>query len=156
MTEQFEKMMGKTARNINVGYLSALFDMAIESISKIAVDERIPSAIHKTINPMLDDMIDELCSMKNNTLATIMFEGGEETKVVQLNEKESEIHTPARDRAIGVHCKFTNIVGKQCFSCRHSEIIKNRPKYVVCNKLQMEIPSNYTCDKFDKYGQESE
>lgn len=80
---EFEKMMQITTRNINVGYLSALFDTAIESISKIAVDERISNAIHKTINPMLDGMIDELCSMKNNTLATMMFVNDEKTKVVQ-------------------------------------------------------------------------
>lgn len=83
MTEQFEEMMSKTARNVNAGYLSAMFDMAIECIAKIAVDERIPNAIHKTVNPMLDEMIDELHSMKNNTMATVMFANDEKTKVVQ-------------------------------------------------------------------------
>lgn len=94
MTEQFEEMMRKTARNINVGYLSALFDTAIETISKIAVDERISEPIHKAINPMLDDMIGQLHSMKNNTMATMMFEGGEETKVMQpksLNVTKEEV-----------------------------------------------------------------
>lgn len=65
-------------------------------------------------------------------------------------------NTPARDRAIGVHCRFTNIIGKQCLVCGHSEIIQNRPAYVVCDKLQMEIPCNYTCDKFDRYGEVEE
>ena len=83
MNEQFEEMMRKTSRDINVGYLSALFDTAIEYIAKIAVDERISNAIHKIINPMLDDMIRQLHSMKNNTMATIMFEGGDKTKVMQ-------------------------------------------------------------------------
>lgn len=80
---EFEEMMRKTSRNIDVGYLSALFDTTIESISKIAVDERISNVIHKTINPMLDNMIDELYSMKNNTLATMMFANDEKTKIVQ-------------------------------------------------------------------------
>lgn len=86
MTEQFEKMMQETARNINVGYLSALFDTAIEYIAKIAVDERISEPIHKAINPTLDDMIRQLHSMKNNTMATMMYEGGEKTKVMQPKE----------------------------------------------------------------------
>lgn len=90
MTEQFEEMMRKTSRNINVGYVSALFDTAIEYIGKIAVDERIPNPIHKTINPMLDGMIRQLHSMKHNTMATIMLESDEKTKVVQPEEKESE------------------------------------------------------------------
>ncbi len=82
--------MQKTSRNINVGYLSALFDTAIEYISKITIDERISKPIHKTINPMLDDMVGQLHSMKNNLMATMMFEGGERTKVIQPKEKESE------------------------------------------------------------------
>lgn len=88
--EKFEEMMQKTSRNINVGYLSALFDTAIEYISKITIDERISKPIHKTINPMLDDMVGQLHSMKNNLMATMMFEGGERTKVIQPKEKESE------------------------------------------------------------------
>lgn len=83
MTEQFEEMLRNTSRNIDVGYLSALFDTAIEYISKIAVDERISEPIHKAINPTLNDMVGQLYSMKNNMMATMMFEGGVKTKVVQ-------------------------------------------------------------------------
>lgn len=86
MTEQFEEMMRKTTRNIDVGYLSALFDTAIEYISKITVDDRISEPIHQAINPTLDDMIGQLYSMKNNMMATMMFEGGEKTKVVQYKD----------------------------------------------------------------------
>lgn len=110
MTEQFEEMMQKTTRNINVGYLSALFDTAIEYISKIAVDDRISEPIHKAINPMLDDMIGQLHSMKNNTMATMMFEGGEETKVVQPKDCDGGRICPKCGKVM-ILCKVT-IQGK--------------------------------------------
>ena len=61
-------------------------------------------------------------------------------------------NTPALDRAKAVHCMPTKIIGKQCLVCGYSEIIQVRPAYVVCNKLHMEIPNNFTCDEYDRYG----
>lgn len=86
--KEFAKRMQETSRNINVGYLSALFDTSIEYIGKIAVDERISSVIHDIINPMLDDMIRQLYSMKNNTMATMMFESDDRIKVGHPKEKK--------------------------------------------------------------------
>lgn len=85
-----------------------------------------------------------------------VFEELTEEKEFSKTEQDNESHTPALDRAKNAHCRATIMIGKQCLVCGHSKIIENRPAYVVCDKLQMEMPGNYTCDKFDRYGQESE
>ena len=113
----------ETIKNINVGYLSALFDTAIEYIGKIAVDERISEPIHKAINPMLDDMIGQLHSMKNNTMATIMFEDGEETKVVQHKDCDEGRICPKCGKAMILHKEERTFypIWWECDGCRHKE-----------------------------------
>ena len=88
MTEEDIKEMNKVARMIYGGAIAERFDVAIEQIAKIAVDERISEPIHKTINPMLDEMIRQLHSMRNNVMACMIGEDDTPMKVVQMEVKE--------------------------------------------------------------------
>lgn len=145
---EFEEMMQKTTRNINVGYLSALFDTAIEYISKIAVDDRISEPIHKAINPMLDDMIGQLHSMKNNTMATMMFEGGGETKVVQPVKCNHDCGIYPCIGELCKHWKSTDAPmgcdeGRICPKCGKAMI---RCKVTIQGKDEKTRYENWVCD----------
>lgn len=88
MTEWI-KEMNKTGRLLNAGAISELFQDAIQSVAKLAVDERMEKPIHDAINPMLDDMIRQLHSMMNNVMATMLLKDDVPMKAVK-NEQEKE------------------------------------------------------------------
>ena len=87
MTEEDIKEINKVARMINGGAIAEKFDFVIEQISRIAVDYRISTPIHKTINPMLNDMIRQLNSMKNNVMACMIGKDDTPMKVAQTREE---------------------------------------------------------------------
>ena len=88
MTEEDIKEMNKVASMIYGGAIAERFDVAIEQMSRIAVDDRISEPIHKTINPMLDEMIRQLLSMRNNVMACMIGKDDTPMKVVQTKVKE--------------------------------------------------------------------
>lgn len=90
MTEEDIKEINKLARTIYGGAIAERFDVAIEQISTIAVDERVSEPIHKAINPMLDDMIRQLYSMKNNVMACMIGKDDTPMKVAQPKDKEDD------------------------------------------------------------------
>lgn len=91
MTGEDIKEMRKVARMINGGAIAERFDFIIEQLGRIAVDYRVPSPIHKTINPMLNEMIRQLNSMKGNVMACMIGKDDTPMKVAQpINEKEDD------------------------------------------------------------------
>ena len=88
MTEEDIKEINKLGRMINGGAIAERFDVAIVQISRIVVDDRISEPIHKTINPMLNEMIRQLNSMKNNVMACIIGMDDTPMKVAQTKVKE--------------------------------------------------------------------
>lgn len=83
MTDEDIKEINKVGRMINGGAIAEKFDTIIEQIGRIAVDYRISASIHKTINPMLNDMIRQLNSMKNNVMACMIGKDDTPMKVAQ-------------------------------------------------------------------------
>lgn len=88
MTEEDIKEMNRVAGMIYGGAIAERFDVAIEQISRIAVDERVSEPIHKAINPMLDEMIRQLHSMRNNVMACMIGKDDTSMKVAQTEAKE--------------------------------------------------------------------
>ena len=111
MSEEIAEEINKVARMIYEGAIGERFDFIIEQLGRIAVDERITNEIHKTINPMLDDMICQLNSMKNNVIACMVGRDDTPMKVVQPTDVDlkscpccgsSRIHVIAPDN--GCYC----------------------------------------------------
>ena len=76
---------------IDAGAISELFENTIQSVAKLAVDGRMEKPIHDVINPMLDDMIRQLHSMKNNVISTMIGKDDTPVKVIRhINESEEE------------------------------------------------------------------
>lgn len=83
MTEEDIKKINKITRMMYSGAIADRFDVAIEQLSRIAVDDRISEPIHKTLNPMLDDMIRQLHIMRNNAMACMIGKDDTPMKVAQ-------------------------------------------------------------------------
>lgn len=91
MNEKDVERINKNYRLIDAGAISELFENTIQSVAKLAVDERMEKLIHDVINPMLDDMIRQLHSMKNNVIATMIGKDDTPIKVIRyINESEEE------------------------------------------------------------------
>lgn len=91
MNEKDVERINKNYRLIDAGAISELFQDAIQSVAKLAVDERMEKPIHDAINPMLDDMIRQLHSMMNNVIATMIGKDDTPVKVIRhINESEEE------------------------------------------------------------------
>lgn len=88
MSDEITKEINKVAGSIYSGAVGERFEFVIEQISRIAVDYRIPSPIHKTINPMLNDMIRQLNSMKNNVMACMIGKDDTPMKVAQPTDAD--------------------------------------------------------------------
>lgn len=83
MTEEDVKKINEFGRMKSVGAIAEKFDSIIEQIGKVAGDYRISPSIHKTINPMLDDMIRQLYIMRNNVMACMIGVDDTPMKVAQ-------------------------------------------------------------------------
>jgi hypothetical protein len=83
MTEEDVKKINEFGRMKSVGAIAEKFDSIIEQIGKVAGDYRISPSIHKTINPMLDDMIRQLYIMRNNVMACMIGVDNTPMKVAQ-------------------------------------------------------------------------
>ena len=76
--------MDENEKWIDAGYLQAMFDNAIESISKLAVTGFMDESAHNAVYPMLNDMLLTLHSMKNNVLSGMLL--GDPTPIKEGSE----------------------------------------------------------------------
>ncbi len=81
--EEFQKELDRCEDGMYAGAIADRFDVAIEQISRIAVDDRVPKSIHVVINPMLDDMIRDLSIMRNNITGCMIGKDDTPMKVAQ-------------------------------------------------------------------------
>ena len=122
MTEEDIKEINKLSRMINGGAIAERFDVAVEQISRIAVNDRISEPIHKTINPMLDEMIRQLNSMKNNVMACMIGKDDTPMKVAQHKDCDDGRICPKCGKVM-ILCEDEKTYYQiwECDGCGHKE-----------------------------------